>query len=78
MEFVLDKTLIKVDEIEKTVSEEKFTPHVIEPAFGIGRILYALLEHSFRTRDKNDYKRSFLSLLPRVAPIKCSILTVVN
>ena len=28
--------------------EEKFVPHVIEPAFGIGRILQAVVEHSFR------------------------------
>ena len=31
--------------------EEKYIPNVIEPSFGIGRILYAIFEHSFKMRD---------------------------
>jgi len=34
------------------ISKEKFTPFVIEPAFGIGRIISAILEHNFRARDE--------------------------
>lgn len=49
------------------------TPNVIEPSFGIGRIMYAILEHSFAIRN-DDEQRSFLSLPPLVAPFKCSIL----
>ena len=35
-------------------------PYVIEPAFGIGRILYAIFEHRFRKRDvqKDTEKRN--------------------
>ena len=29
----------------------EFTPNVIEPSFGLGRILYILLEHSFWCRE---------------------------
>jgi hypothetical protein len=36
------------------VSEEKYVPSVIEPSFGIGRILYSLLEHSFSVRKSDD------------------------
>jgi glycyl-tRNA synthetase len=50
-------------------------PSVIEPSFGIGRILYAIFEHSFKMRDE---KRTYLNLPPRIAPVKCSILTVQN
>lgn len=67
--------MIKFDIIEKTVCEEKFQPSVIEPSFGIGRILNAVFEHCFKMRDE---KRTYLSLPVRVAPVKCSILTVVN
>lgn len=28
-------------------------PHVIEPSFGIGRLLYSILEQNFREREKN-------------------------
>ena len=31
-----------------------FTPGVIEPSFGIGRILYCLFEHAFYTREGDD------------------------
>lgn len=30
-----------------------FTPNVIEPSFGIGRILYSLLEHSYWAREQD-------------------------
>jgi glycyl-tRNA synthetase (class II) len=33
------------------VSGRTFTPAVIEPSFGIGRIMYCMFEHSFYTRD---------------------------
>lgn len=48
---------------------------MIEPSFGIGRLLYCVLEHAFRMRDE---KRTYLSFKPRLAPVKCSILSVIN
>lgn len=48
-------------------------PSVIEPSFGIGRILYAILEHSFRIREGDD-QRVWLALPAVVAPISCSVL----
>jgi glycyl-tRNA synthetase (class II) len=33
------------------VSGRTFTPAVIEPSFGIGRIMYCMFEHSFYTRE---------------------------
>lgn len=48
-------------------------PSVIEPSFGIGRIMYAILEHSFNVRE-GDEQRVWLSLPPCIAPISCSIL----
>jgi len=44
-------------------------PNVIEPSFGIGRILYVLLEHSFWSRE-SDVERTVLSLPTLVAPTK--------
>lgn len=35
----LNRNLIKFDLKSVNVMEEKFIPHVIEPAFGIGRII---------------------------------------
>merc|ERR1712025_569884 len=54
----------------------EFTPNVIEPSFGIGRILYALIEHNFWTRgsEGTDEARGVLSFPPPVAPTKVLIV----
>ena len=57
--------------------EEKYIPHVIEPSFGIGRILYCVFEHCFKERE-NDPDRTFFDFPPTVAPLKCSILPLMN
>uniref|UniRef100_A0A915MDX7 Cyclin-dependent kinases regulatory subunit n=6 Tax=Meloidogyne TaxID=189290 RepID=A0A915MDX7_MELJA len=71
----LDSTHVEVRKYLKTVHVEDVTPSVIEPSFGIGRVMYAVLEHSFRQRE-GDEKRSYLELAPSIAPIKCSILPI--
>ncbi len=53
----------------KRVSGDKFVPHVIEPSYGVDRMLYCILEHGFR-RD-GDYIT--LSLKDLVAPIKVGV-----
>ena len=59
----------------KKVHEIKFTPSVIEPSFGMGRILYSLLEHSFYQRDA-DEQRCVMRFNPQVAPQKCAVLPI--
>ncbi|KAL4079979.1 hypothetical protein V8B97DRAFT_2020721 [Scleroderma yunnanense] len=51
----------------------EYTPNVIEPSFGFGRILYSLLEHSFWCREQ-DVERGVLSLPALVAPTKVLIV----
>lgn len=46
---------------------------MIEPSFGIGRILYSLLEHSYWARE-SDVARGVLSLPPSIAPVKVLIV----
>lgn len=52
--------LIKIEHKTFTSHVREYTPNVIEPSFGIGRILYALIEHSFWTRGSggNDESRA--------------------
>mmetsp|Transcript_16707 Transcript_16707/g.34895 ORF Transcript_16707/g.34895 Transcript_16707/m.34895 type:complete len:176 (+) Transcript_16707:2-529(+) len=59
----------------KKVHEIKFTPSVIEPSFGMGRILYSLLEHCFYQRDA-DEQRCVMKFKPAVAPQKCAVLPI--
>eukprot|EP00051_Salpingoeca_urceolata_P004347 m.64335 g.64335 ORF g.64335 m.64335 type:complete len:638 (+) comp13577_c0_seq3:276-2189(+) len=55
--------------------ERKFIPSVIEPSFGIGRIVYTLLQHSFRQREE-DKKRGWFCLPAHIAPIKVAVLAI--
>ncbi|VDM39946.1 unnamed protein product [Toxocara canis] len=74
-EAELKTDMLSVKRYEKKVHVEEITPSVIEPSFGIGRIMYAVLEHSFRQRE-GDEQRTFLTLPPQIAPIKCSVLPI--
>ena len=41
----VDKSMVSVRKSEKVVHVEEFVPSVVEPSFGIGRIMYGLFEH---------------------------------
>lgn len=71
--FSLSKNHIDVKRYQKTIHVEEITPSVIEPSFGIGRVMYAIFEHNFKQRE-NDEQRTYLSLPAIVAPLKCSVL----
>ncbi|KIW71647.1 glycine-tRNA ligase [Phialophora macrospora] len=65
----LEKDLIKIEKRKRTEYVREYTPNVIEPSFGIGRILYSVMEHVFWTRE-GDGARGVLSFPPTVAPTK--------
>jgi len=73
--FEITKGMVTWKKTTKKVREIKFTPSVIEPSFGMGRILYSLLEHSFYQRDA-DEQRCVMRFNPRVAPQKCAVLPI--
>ncbi|KAG6861175.1 hypothetical protein C0995_002982 [Termitomyces sp. Mi166 len=72
-EFQLTPELLTIERRTFKQSIREFTPNVIEPSFGLGRILYTLLEHSFWAREQ-DVERGVLSLPPVVAPTKVLIV----
>lgn len=43
--------MIKFDVQKKKLTGQTITPGVIEPSFGLGRIIYSVLEHSFWVRE---------------------------
>jgi len=52
------------DEETKT----RFVPHVIEPSFGVGRSLLAVLSSAYAEDDLGGEKRVFLKFSPKIAP----------
>ncbi|KAJ9130811.1 Glycyl-tRNA synthetase-like protein [Coniochaeta hoffmannii] len=72
----ISKDLIKIEWTKRTENIREYTPNVIEPSFGIGRILYSLIEHNYWTRgtEGGDESRGVLSFPPTVAPTKVLIV----
>lgn len=52
-------------------------PQVVEPSFGIGRVMQAVLEHSFREREQKR-GRHFFAFPFHLAPIQCGIYPIVR
>lgn len=46
----VSKDLLVIEKRTRVENTREFTPNVIEPSFGIGRILYCLFEHNYWTR----------------------------
>ena len=44
----LTKDMISVKKHQKTFHVEEIIPSVIEPSFGVGRVMYAIFEHNFK------------------------------
>ena len=59
---------------EVTVHGEWFTPHVIEPAFGIDRIIWHILDHGYTETEKEGENYSIMRLDQSVAPFDVAIL----
>merc|ERR1712130_62898 len=70
--FNVTSDMVAFKNVKKKVAGENIVPSVIEPSFGIGRIMYAMLEHSFYARD--DARRTVVGLSPVIAPVTCSVL----
>ncbi|MCG2872388.1 MAG: glycine--tRNA ligase [Acidilobus sp.] len=65
---------VKVVETEEKISGRKFIPHVVEPSFGTDRILYVVLERSYREKEG----RVVLSLPRHLAPVDAAVFPLVE
>lgn len=56
-----------------------FVPHVIEPSYGVDRILYTVLDHSITEgKDAKGEPYTVLKLPPGVAPIKVGVFPLMS
>jgi len=63
--------------VDSVVVVEEFVPSVIEPSFGIGRIMYSVFEHRFRVRS-GDEQRSVSDVMITAAMQCFSMLHVTS
>jgi len=68
----------KVEEVEEEIHGEKIIPHVIEPSFGLDRITYAILEHSFEKDTVDGEERKVLRLNRWMAPVQVAVLPLLS
>lgn len=54
-------------------TNEKITPHVIEPSLGVDRTILALLVGAYKEDKNGEEPRPYLALNPSIAPIVCAV-----
>jgi glycyl-tRNA synthetase len=72
--YQLAPDIISFEEVEETVRGEKVYPHVIEPSYGIDRITYSVLLHSFTQEDD----RNIFHFPADLAPVGVNVFPLVN
>lgn len=70
----LTPDLIDLEEVEETIRGEKIYPHVIEPSYGIDRIIYSVLIHCYH----KEGDRTILKLPADIAPVEVNVFPLVN
>ena len=77
----IDETSVEVlpDHVKRVqrsenITGEWFVPHVVEPAFGIDRIIWHLLDHSYSEIEKSGDDYTLLSLPELIAPVDVTVL----
>jgi len=72
--YELSPDIISFEKREEIIRGEKIIPHVIEPSYGIDRIIYSVLLHSYTENED----RTYLNLKKQIAPIGISVFPLVN
>jgi glycyl-tRNA synthetase len=54
-------------------TNERLVPHVIEPTFGLDRIVLAVIASAYRVEKVGEDERTVLGLKPELAPVKLAV-----
>jgi len=74
----IPKNCYEIVEKKEKITGEKFVPHVIEPSFGIDRIVYFVMEHNYKEVKKKDEEYRILTFSPHIAPIKVGVFPLTS
>ena len=74
----VEKDCYTIKKTSETVSGRWFVPHVIEPSYGIDRILYSILEHAYFETKKEGDDYFVLRLKPMMAPVQVGVFPLMN
>lgn len=59
-------------------SGKRLIPHVIEPSFGVDRLVLAVLTSAYREDEMDGERRVYLALSPEVAPIRAAVFPLLK
>lgn len=72
-----DKSGVELSYLDEE-TKTKFTPHVIEPSFGVDRTVLAILSDAYTEDEVNGEKRVYLKLAPSVAPVRVAVFPLLK
>jgi len=73
------KECFRLERVKERMTGERVLPHVVEPSFGIDRIVWTVLEHAYTERKGDDDEAMTVLKLPAtVAPVTAAVLPLVN
>jgi len=59
-------------------TKERFTPHCIEPTFGVDRLVLAVFSDAYREDGSGDDQRVFLAFPKEIAPVKAAVFPLLK
>jgi glycyl-tRNA synthetase len=74
----IEPSLVSYETVEEEIRGEEIVPHVIEPSFGIDRIVYTVMDHSFYEDVADGEPRSVLRFNSKVAPVEVAVLPLMD
>jgi len=72
----VEQTNFSVEEI--TENGEHITPHVVEPSFGVGRLVYTVLAHAYTEDEVDGEERTYLDLPAEQAPTTVGVFPLMD
>ena len=73
-EYEIPPEAIRAVKRKVKISGKKYIPHVVEPSFGVERVVYVAFEHAYTTREGRVVLR-----LPRdIAPVQVAVLPLLE
>ncbi|HVP23398.1 MAG TPA: glycine--tRNA ligase [Conexivisphaerales archaeon] len=70
----LDPSVVQSSRKEEVVASKKLVPHVVEPSFGLDRIMLATMTNSLSRKEDRDV----LGLPSRIAPVQVGVLPLLT
>ncbi|NLV26325.1 MAG: glycine--tRNA ligase [Methanomicrobiales archaeon] len=77
-EIFVPADLYEIKEQEVDVRGIDVRPHVIEPSYGIDRMIYAVLEHSYSEEEVEGEVRKVMRFPSRIAPVQAAVFPLMS